>query len=216
VRFLVCFRRVLGRISRILAGVVALASLARADKLPPYHPPPEPLVNELGVHLTGQAGFAGTIGNPSGIKLSVEYAHRLREWLWLDFHLGNLFGFGATNGRCLGPSGQYCYGGGWALSLAGGVKFRFTAYRPLVIEVPALIGLDVLYQRQCGDTGAAVPVFKPGSRIAYQINEKTSVGVGFNFDLAPAYHASSAACIQPAYTDFYGAFEIAIGANFGF
>jgi hypothetical protein len=174
-------------------------------------------VNELGAHISGVIGFGGNIGNPSGIKLSVEYAHRTRllDLMWLDFHLGNLFGFGAATGKCLGPNGEYCYGGGWALEAAAGVKFRFSAYRPLLIEVPALIGLEVLYARGCGDTGAAVPVFKPGSRIAYQFDDKNSIGVGFNFDLGAAYHAQSAQCFQAAYNDFYGAFEISIGGNFG-
>jgi hypothetical protein len=166
-----------------------------------------------------QAGFAGRFANPSGFKLFAEYARRFSDLVWLDLQANNVFGFGPSARTCYDRAGRPfpCdadhYYGGWEFELAIGVKLKIKTSIPLVIEIPILAALEVLYNRQCGDTGVA-PALRAGGGVKYFVTRAIGVGGGFNFALGPGFHGSSD-CFD-TYTDFYGAFDFQVGAEFIF
>jgi hypothetical protein len=171
--------------------------------------------HELSAHIGYQAGFGAQISDPSGLKLAAEYAYRFHRLVWFDLQLNNVFGFGARDGMCLGAANTLCYRGGWATEVGGGVKLKFTTPVPVVIEVPLLIAVNVLYNRECGDNGAAFPVGRVGAGVKYFITRKIGLGAVFNFDFGPMYHASTPCRGLPGtYTDFYGSFDLLLGAEF--
>src|SRR5262249_16132662 len=102
-----------------------------------------PGANEFSVGIGFQAGFAGTLENPSAFKLFLEYAHRLSDLVWLDVQANNVFGVGPSNNVCYDPMGNPfpCggfYYGGWVFEPAIGVKFKIATRSPLVVEIPLL------------------------------------------------------------------------------
>jgi hypothetical protein len=175
--------------------------------------------NEISVHLGYQEGFAGKFANPSGFKLFFEYARRLSDVVWLDLQANNVFGFGPGEAICydrLGrpfPCNLGYYYGGWDFEFAIGVKLKIKTKIPLVVEIPILAAVEVLYDRQCGDTGAA-PALRVGGGVKYFVTRSIGVGGGINFAFGPGFHAASA-CFD-SYTDFYGAVDFQLGAEFIF
>ncbi len=177
--------------------------------------------NEFSVHIGYQAGFAGRFANPSGFKLFAEYARRFSDLVWLDLQANNVFGFGESTGTCYDRAGRpfpcgggrYYYYGGWDFELAIGVKLKIKTSIPLVVEIPILAALEVLYNRQCGDTGVA-PAVRVGGGVKYFVTRSIGVGGGINFALGPGFHADSD--FRASYTDFYGAFDFQLGAEFIF
>src|SRR5262249_18498130 len=114
-----------------------------------------------------------------------------------------------------GAPGASCYRGGWALELMAGIKLKWVTPIPLVIEAPVLAGVNVLYNRDCGDNGAAVPVIKTGAGVKYFLTKRIGVGVKFNVAGGPGFHsAGSVVCQNTSYTDFFGYFDFLIGAEF--
>lgn len=190
-------------------------SRAQGPKSGPEHFPAN---NEVSVHIGGQVGFAGKFANPSGFKLFAEYARRFTDLVWLDVQANNVFGFGSATGTCYDRMGNPfpCNGfyyGGWDFELAIGVKLKIKTGIPLVVEVPLLAAVEVLYNRQCGDTGAA-PAARVGGGVKYFVTRAIGVGGGVNFAFGPGFHGASN-CFN-SYTDFYGAFDIQFGAEFIF
>lgn len=194
----------------VCSGAVASAQLQRGV------PEVFPSRHELSAHLGGQAGFGGQLGSPSGFKLEAEYGYRFHPYIWFDVDLANNFGFGSADGYCTHSVFAKCYRGGWNLELMAGVKFKFPTAIPLVIEAPLLAGLEVLYNRDCGDNGAAVPVAKTGAGVMYFLTKKIGVGAKFNVAFGPAFHSASdfGVCKQDSYTDFFGYFDFLVGAEF--
>jgi hypothetical protein len=177
-----------------------------------------PGANEISAHIGYQAGFAGKFANPSGFKLFAEYARRLSDLVWLDVQANNVFGFGSVTGTCFDQNGNPfpCAGfyyGGWNFELAVGVKLKIKTSIPLVVEVPLVAALEVLYNRQCGDTGVA-PAARVGGGVKYFVTRSIGVGGGINFALGPGFHGASNC--GGSYTDFYGAFDFQVGAEFIF
>lgn len=171
--------------------------------------------HEVSAHLGYQAGFGGDFGSPSGLKVSADYAYRFHRLVWFNLQLGNTFGFGGRDGRCANSIDSQCYRGGWDFSAAAGVKLKFETKVPLFIEVPLLVGVEVLYNRNCGDNGASFPVLRPGVRAKYFVTEKIGIGAGVNFAFGPAFHnGGNSVCTSQSYTDFYGAFDFMAGAEF--
>jgi hypothetical protein len=195
--------------------VLSIASGARAVEIQRSGPEEFPSKHELSAHLGGQAGFGGKLGTPSGFKLNGEYAYRFHEILWFDLQLSQLFGFGA---ECQFPAlPAYCYRGGWAVELAGGVKIKLKTRIPLVVEIPILVGLDGIYNRACGDNGVAVPVVRAGGGVKYFLTQRIGVGLQTNFAFGPAFLGSgtnTSPCQTNSYVDFYGAWDFLIGAEF--
>ena len=202
---------------RALAIVPMLlsAGLARGE-VQRSGPEEFPGKHEISAHIGYQAGFGEQVGDPSGLKLAAEYAYRFHRVVWFDLQLNNLFGFGARDGVCrTGAGPTLCYHGGWSTEIGAGVKLKFPLRIPLVIEVPLLLAVDVLYNRECGDNGAAFPVGRVGGGVKYFVTRKIGLGAVFNFDFGPMYHASTALCGHPgSYTDFFGSFDFLIGAEF--
>jgi hypothetical protein len=176
----------------------------------------QPSRHELSVDLGYQAGYGGSYGSASGIKITGDYAYKFHPLAWFDVQLGNVFGFGGKDGRCAGGSfDSNCYRGGWDLSIAAGVRLKFKTRIPVVLEVPLLVGIDVLYNRNCGDNGATFPVIRPGFRAKYFVTPRIGLGAGLNAALGPAFHSGgNSACTSNSYTDFYGAFDFMMGAEF--
>jgi hypothetical protein len=176
--------------------------------------------NEISPHIGYQAGFGGKFANPSGFKLFFEYARRLSDLVWLDLQANNIFGFGpTTTGICYDRFGNpfpcnfdYYYGG-WNFEFAFGVKLKIRTKIPLVVEVPMAVAVEVLYNRQCGDNGAA-PALRVGAGVKYFVTRSVGIGGGTNFALGPGFHGASN-CFGP-YTDFFGAFDFQLGAEFVF
>ncbi len=173
--------------------------------------------HELQPHLGYQVGFGGDVGNLSGFRLGAEYGYRFQQYVWFDLQLHNIFGFGGRDGRCRNNLLENCYRGGWGFEFDAGVKVKIPTNIPLVIEVPILIGVIATYNRDCQDNGAAVPAFKTGVGVRYFLTRRIGVGATANFAFGPNFHASGAAFCgkgDRSYTDFYGAFDFSLGAEF--
>jgi hypothetical protein len=174
--------------------------------------------NEISAHLGYQAGFEARFTNSSGPKLFAEYARRITDLVWFDLQLNNTFGFEAGTSTCIDRFGRpYACGGpgnGWDFQFAAGVKLKIKMQRiPLVVEIPIVLAIDALYNRPCGDTGVA-PVLKPGVGVKYFLLRNIGIGGGFNTGFGPAFHQDSNC--STGYTDFYGAFDFQVGAEFLF
>jgi len=197
-------------------AAVCVASVARADEAVEKRSfEIQPSRHELSVDLGYQAGYGGAYGNASGMKLTGDYAYKFHPIAWFDLQVGNVFGFGGKDGRCAGSFDSNCYRGGWDMSLAAGVRLKFKTRIPVVLEVPLLVGIDILYNRDCGDNGATFPVFRPGFRAKYFVTPRIGLGAGMNAAIGPAFHSGgNAVCTTHSYTDFYGAFDFMVGAEF--
>ncbi len=108
--------------------------------------------------------------------------------MWFDVQLSNVFGFGSTDGSCASSPLSQCYRGGWDFGIAGGVKLKWRTPVPVVIEVPILVGVDVLYNRDCGDTGVGVPAIRGGLTARYFLKKNIAVGAGINLAFGPGFH----------------------------
>ena len=80
----------------LAAALAAAATNAFAVEIQKSGPEVFPSKHELSAHLGYQAGFAGTYQNPSGMKLTAEYAYRFHQLAWFDLQLSNVFGFGQS------------------------------------------------------------------------------------------------------------------------
>jgi hypothetical protein len=200
----------------LFALILLFAGPALAVEIQRSGPEVFPSKHELSAYLGYQAGVGGVYQNPSGLKITGEYAYRFHEIAWFDLQLGNVFGFGSTYGLCADSSNSFCYRGGWALDIAGGVKLKFKTAVPLVIEVPILLGVDVLYNRDCGDDGAAGPLLKAGANAKYFLTKSIGLGAALGFAFGPGFHGSSSvgSCKHDSYVDFYGAFDFSVVAEF--
>jgi hypothetical protein len=202
----------------LLVTVVATSSIAHAE-VQQGVPEVFPSKHEISAHGGFQAGFGGKYGSVSGFKLEADYAYKFHPIAWFNVSVGNNFGFGVADGPCAGTlafNAPSCYYGGWSLELLAGVKLKFPTRIPIVVEVPVQLGVEVLYNRDCGDNGAAVPVVRTGGGAMYFLTQR--IGVGMKIDLAagPAFHGSPSGCNpnQGSYTDFFGYVDFMLGAEF--
>jgi hypothetical protein len=196
----------------VLAGVLG-ANTASAD-IQREGPEVWHSKHELSAHLGYQLSFGGQVGDPHGFRLTGEYAYRFHPLVWFDAQLSQLFGFGARDGACLVNTAALCYRGGWMTQAAAGVKLKIVTKVPIVVEVPILLGINGLYNRECGDNGAAVPVFRTGAGFKYFIKQRIGIGANVDFEMGPAFHDATACKGGGRYTDFYGAFDFTLGAEF--
>jgi len=208
--------------SRVVLATLAVLSLAGAARaeIQQGHPEVFPSRHEISTHAGFQAGFGGRYATGvSGFKLEADYAYKFHPIAWFNVSVGNNFGFGNADGRCNHalPNGPTCYQGGWALELMAGVKLKFPTRIPIVIEVPIQLGVEVLYNRDCNDNGAAVPVLRSGAGGMYFLTPRIGVGMKIDFAAGPAFHGKpSTGCLVTAssYTDFFGYVDFLLGAEF--
>jgi hypothetical protein len=200
----------------LLLVALSFSATAKADEAVQRSIDIQPSRHEVNVHLGYQAGFGGSLGSPSGLKLVADYAYKVQRFTWFNLQVGNTFGFGGHDGLCVNSTDSQCYRGGWDFEIAAGVRLSWQLKRvPMNFEVPLLVGVDVLYNRDCGDNGAAFPVLKPGVRAKYFVTPRVGLGVGVNFAFGPSMHSGGASvCTTRSYTDFYGAVDILMGAEF--
>jgi hypothetical protein len=203
------------RVASFAAALLVLSAFSSVARAEIQQGVPEvfPSKHELSAHMGFQAGFGGLLGSTSGFKLDADYAYKFHPFIWFDADISNVFGFGSADGQCAHSVLATCYRGGWALELMAGIKLKFTTKIPLVIEAPALVGVEVLYNSDCGDNGAAVPVVKTGGGVMYFLTKKIGVGAKFDLAFGPGFHGSSV-CKQQSYTDFFGYFDFLVGAEF--
>ena len=199
-------------VSATLLAALAAPTVARAQ-VQQGVPEVFPSKHEISAHMGFQAGFGALLGSTSGFKLDADYAYRFHPYVWFDAAIANVFGFGSADGTCAHSVLATCYRGGWGLELMAGVKLKFPTRIPLVIEAPALIGVEVLYNRDCGDNGAAVPVVRTGGGVMYFLTKRIGVGAKIDLAFGPSFHSSSV-CKQTGYTDFFGYFDFLVGAEF--
>jgi hypothetical protein len=147
-----------------------------------------------------------------------EYARLITDLVWFDAQINNTFGYVYGGRTCIDRFGRVYNCGsaayGWDFQIAAGIKLKIKTPIPLVIEIPLVLAVDILYNRPCGDTGAAFPVFKPGVGVKYFLLRNIAVGGGINTGFGPAFHQDSGCSVS--YTDFYGAFDFQLGAEFIF
>jgi hypothetical protein len=203
------------RKAAIVLGVLAMAGIARAEDNQVERPfEVQPSRHEVSVHLGYTAGFGGDFGSPSGLKIAGDYAYKFHRIAWLDLQLSNTFGFGSRDGRCVNSIESNCYRGGWDFGIAGGTKLKFNPLPRVMIEVPLLLGVNVLYNRNCGDNGAAV-VLRPGIRAKYFLTPRIGLGADVTTAFGPGFHGGgNQVCTTNSYTDFYGAVDLLVGAEF--
>jgi hypothetical protein len=203
------------RIASFSAALLVLSAFSTAAQAEIQQGVPEvfPSKHEISAHMGFQAGFGALLGSTSGFKIEGDYAYKFHPYIWFDADLANVFGFGSSDGVCAHSVLATCYRGGWNLELMAGIKLKFPTRIPLVIEAPALVGVEVLYNRDCGDNGAAVPVVKTGGGVMYFLTKKIGVGAKFDLAFGPGFHGSSV-CKNTSYTDFFGYFDFLVGAEF--
>jgi hypothetical protein len=181
--------------------------------------------NEISVGLGYQFGLGGQFGNPTGFKLFFDYGRRITDLVWLDFQLNPVFGYGPSNtGICYDPRGHafacgfsYYYGG-YGLEFAGGVKLKFPLRIPLVIEVPITLAVMGMFDRVCGDDGAAL-LFRTGGEVKYFVTRWLGVGGGVHVAFGPGFHGSSSSAVcsyYGSYNDFAGFVDVDAGVEFVF
>jgi hypothetical protein len=202
-----------------LACVCAsMATVAHADEIQKSGREEWPSKHELQPLLGYQVGFGGQTSSLYGVKLGVEYAYRFQQYAWFDMQVHNIFGAGPTGGYCYKSFTSHCYYGGWGFEADVGVKMKIPlAQIPLVIEVPILLGVVGMYNRECGDNGASVPIFKTGVGIRYFVTKRIGVGVTTHLAFGPAFHGGGHFLCgkgTDSYTDFYGAFDFQFGGEF--
>ena len=187
---------------------------ARADEIQRSGPQVWPSKHELSASMGFQAGFGGRLGSTSGFKLEADYAYRFHPMAWFMVQVANDFGFGNADGLCNNSPTLFCYRGGWDLELMAGVKLKWMTPIPLVIEAPVLLGVDLLYNRECSDDGASVPLVKTGVGVKYFVTRKIGVGAKIDFAGGPGFHQAGGCGMPKPYTDFYGYFDFMFGAEF--
>lgn len=201
-----------------LAVLLGSAQLAAADPIQKSGREEWPGKHELQPLLGYQVGFGAQVANTYGVKLGLEYAYRFQQYAWFDMQVHNVFGAGPTGGLCYQSITHHCYWGGWGFELDAGVKVKIPiAPVPLVIEVPILLGVVGVYNRECGDNGAAVPIFKTGVGVRYFITRRIGVGVTTHLMFGPSFHEESHVLCgkgQNTYTDLYGAWDFQLGGEF--
>lgn len=203
-------------LSTVAAAVAVTPSAAHADETPAVtRAAISDSRHDLSAQLGYQAGFGMAFGSPSGIKLVADYSYRFHRLAWFNVELSNVFGFGGVDGRCVNSTDSLCYRGGWDFGVAAGVRLKWKTRIPLLVEVPLLVGVNVLYNRECRDNGAAAPVVRPGVRATYFITERIGLSAGMNFAFGPSFHSGGdATCTTDAKTSFYGAADFLLGAEF--
>ncbi len=163
--------------------------------------------------LSGQMGFQASLGGttPGGFKLFFDYSHRLNDLVWLNFKFNPTFGFGEARTICYDQFGNPydCGtgfdGNGYALDILAGVKLKWMTRIHLMPYANIDAGVIPVFARPAGDNGAAVALHTGGG-VKYFITPRIGLGGEIDFTLGPGFYSG--------HTEFYRAFNLAIGAEF--
>ena len=170
--------------------------------------------------LSGQLGFQASLGGgtPGGFKMFFDYSHRLSNLVWLNFKLNPTFGAGETRAVCVDQFGNTydCGtgfdGNGYAIDILAGVKLKWMIQRiHLMPYANANAGVVPVFARPAGDNGAAV-VINGGGGVKYFVTPRIGVGGELDFTLGPGFYSASNTI--RSHTEFYRAFNFAVGAEF--
>lgn len=181
-----------------------------------------PSPNELSLRLGYQASFGAALGNPSGFLLALGVSRHLEGPIWFDAQLINVFGGASAGvgGGCydaVGTPTPCSIGGGSSMGLAAGLELRLSRLftLPIVLEVPLLVGADLLYGRECGDVAVGIGL-RPGARARWFLLPNLGVGVGVGLLLGGARHGAGDCHPTAGFVDFYGGFDIDLGGEWVF
>jgi hypothetical protein len=209
----------------VLVGTLLLASPARAIQT--SGPEVWPGKIELAAHVGGQVGignywvdgrFFG--GPPGGFKLFLDFSYRVNNidaysvWLnmGVNFVIGGGCSFNGPNYLCNGASN------GDGIEPFFGVKLKFRTPVPLVPYV-RLDGTFVgIVNRYCGDDGFAIGA-RVGGGLKYFLTKNIGLGIDTGFVLGPGFYsgANGLGClIYRNHVEFYGSWDMGIGAEFVF
>ncbi len=163
--------------------------------------------------LSGQLGFQASLGGttPGGFKMFFDYSHRLSDLVWLNFKFNPTFGFAETRTICYDQFGNPydCGtgfdGNGYALDILAGVKLKWMTRIHLMPYANIDAGVIPVFARPAGDNGAAVALHTGGG-VKYFITPRIGLGGEIDFTLGPGFYSG--------HTEFYRAFNLAIGAEF--
>jgi hypothetical protein len=166
--------------------------------------------DELSPAMGFQAGLGGT--TPGGFKLFFDYSHRLTNLVWLNFKVNPTFGVGTASRICYDQFGN-AYdcgsgpfeGNGYAIDLLAGVKLKWMTRVHVMPYANIDAGVIPIFARPAGDNGAAVAVHTGGG-VKYFVTPRIGVGGELDFTLGPGFYSN--------HTEFYRAFNFAIGAEF--
>jgi hypothetical protein len=156
-------------------------------------------------------------GTPNGFKMFFDYSHRLTDLVWLNFKLNPTFDAGGDRTICTDNQGNVwdCSSGfgdnGWAIDLLGGVKLKWMTRVHVLPYANIDVGVVPIFGRPADDNGAAV-VLHTGGGVKYFVTPRIGVGGELDFTLGPAFY--SAGNLPRSHTEFYRAFNFAVGAEF--
>lgn len=165
--------------------------------------------DEISTQLGFQASLGGT--TPGGFKLFIDYSHRLNNLVWLNFKFNPTFGFGGGTTVCYDRFGNpydcsYGFpGNGYAIDILAGVKLKWMTRIHLMPYANIDAGVIPVFARPGGDDGAAVALHTGGG-LKYFVTPRIGVGGELDFTLGPGFYQG--------HTEFYRAFNLAIGAEF--
>jgi hypothetical protein len=176
--------------------------------------------NELGAQL----GFQGSMGatTPAGVKLFIDYARQLGDYVWLNFQVNPIFAVGSTRAVCYDRfgnpfdcnSGSGLEGDGHAIDLLAGIKLKFPIQRVALVPYANIqAGVVPIFDRPRNDNGAAV-VLHTGGGLRYFVTPHVGLGGEFNFTLGPGFYSETCNNCQNSHTEFYRAIDFGIGAEF--
>lgn len=165
--------------------------------------------DEISTQLGFQASLGGT--TPGGFKLFVDYSHRLNNLVWLNFKFNPTFGFGGYAGTCYDRFGNPydCSAGfpgdGYAIDIMAGVKLKWMTRIHLMPYANIDAGVIPIFARPNNDDGAALALHTGGG-LRYFITPRIGLGAEIDFTLGPGFYSG--------HTEFYRAFNFAMGAEF--
>lgn len=171
--------------------------------------------DEISTQLGFQASMGG--GTPNGFKMFFDYSHRLTDLVWLNFKLNPTFDSGGYRAVCYDNNGfaYDCSSGfgdnGWGIDLLGGVKLKWMTRYHVMPYANIDAGVVPIFARPAGDNGAAVVVHSGGG-VKYFVTPHIGVGGELDFTLGPGFYGSSNTV--RSHTEFYRAFNFAVGAEF--
>ena len=151
---------------RARSALSAVATTARAE-IQARRPRSLPVqARDLGAHSAFRPASAASSARPPASSSTPTTPTSFHPFVWFDANLANVFGFGSADGLCAHSVARHLLPRRLGARAHGRRQAQVRHARiPLVIEAPVLVGVEVLYNRDCGDNGAAVPVLKTGGGV---------------------------------------------------
>jgi hypothetical protein len=176
--------------------------------------------NEIGAQLGFQGSMGGT--TPAGVKVFIDYARQMTNYVWLNFQVNPIFAVGATRSVCYDrfgnpydcSSSSGLDGDGHAIDLLAGIKLKFPLRQVALVPYANIqAGVVPIFDRPRDDNGAAI-VLHTGGGLRYFVTPHIGLGGEFNFSLGPAFYSERCNGCSNGHTEFYRGIDFGIGAEF--